>query len=86
VKEAISSQIKGAAVRELLAKIADCPEPEDIQLCGGKTVRGKRAPSAYNIFVGDCIRAKNIKGFGAAAPAMKGCAAEWRARKEAQRN
>ena len=86
MKEAISSQLKGAMVRELLEKIADCPEDMDIQMCGGKTVRSKRAPSAYNIFVGDCIRAKDIKGFGAAAPAMKGCAAEWKAKKEAQRN
>ncbi len=48
---------------------------------GGVGKGGKRAPSAYNIFSGECMREKGVKGFGQAAPAMKACAADWRAKK-----
>jgi len=39
----------------------------------------KRVLSKYNLFIAKCMKSKNIKGFGNAAPAMKECALEWRA-------
>lgn len=50
--------------------------------CRRGTSTAKRAPSAYNNFIGDCMRGKKIKGFANAAPAMKQCAAEWRGRRK----
>ena len=81
VKAAISSQIKGTAVQEILDAIPDCKEPTAIQMCGGKKGKGKRAPSAYNNYIGECMRAKHIKGFSNAAPAMRECALEWKNKK-----
>lgn len=66
-------------LRDVLATIPTCAVPTALQVCQPGT-RGQRGPSEYNIFIGECMRAKHIKGFGAAAPAMKGCAAEWKAR------
>ena len=43
-----------------------------------KGEKKKREPSAYNLHISTCMKSKNIKGFGNAAPAMKECAAEWR--------
>jgi hypothetical protein len=46
--------------------------------CGAKS---KRVPSAYQRFIGDCMKSKHIKGFGQAPAAMRECAAAWRAQK-----
>ena len=65
-------------LNELLARIPDCPSGQLINLCSAtRGLREKRAPSAYNIWIGSCMKGKNIKGFGNAAPAMKECAAAW---------
>jgi len=39
--------------------------------------RGKRAPSQYNIFMGECIREKT----GAIQERLRACALEWRQKK-----
>lgn len=86
VKELLSSSLGSdyPSLRPLLAGIADCPPGGKLlELCpaGAGGARVKRAPSAYNAWIGTCMKAKNIKGFGNAAPAMKACAAEWKRQK-----
>lgn len=50
------------------------PKPGDVQ----RGPRQKRAPSAYNIFIGSCMKAKT----GVAFPErMKSCAIEYKAKK-----
>ncbi len=44
-------------------------------------IKAKRPRSAYQNFISECMKAKHIKGFGNAAPAMKECAAQWKSRK-----
>lgn len=75
VKKAILEEIPG--LKDLLGKVADCEDPEGLELCG----RAGRARSAYTEHISTCMKAKKIKGFGEAPAAMRACAAEWRARK-----
>lgn len=75
-KSCIGKAIKSAIINEfpqlenLVGEIPDCKSDAMITVCptGGKT---KRAPSAYNTFIGTCM--KQGKG-------MKECAAEYRGR------
>lgn len=49
------------------------------QLLARPSPKKKRAPSFYNLFAKECIKAKGgIKKFGEAAPLMRQCAAEYR--------
>ena len=67
-------------IRKALSDIADCPDGRLVNLCASsRGTRVKRAPSAYNLHISSCMKAKNIKGFANAAPAMRECAAEWKA-------
>lgn len=61
--------------------IPACPVGEILNLCGGKP--GGRKPNAYQMFIGECMRGKPIKGkpFGEAAKYMKECAVEYKNRK-----
>lgn len=78
IKQVILEQIKDPVVAATLKIIPDCPESRAIELCGGKVKRGR---SAWHEFVSACMKSKNIKGFGQAAPAMKECAKEWKQKK-----
>ena len=79
IKEAILEKFGDKEIRLLLDSIPDCTPPELINVCGRKG----RGGSAYNTFIGTCMKAKNIKGFGEAPAAMRACAKEWRERKNA---
>lgn len=64
---------------ELTSILVNTPECEDgsmLNICS----RGTKKKSEYNLFIGECMRAKKIKGFGNAAPAMRECAAKWKQR------
>lgn len=65
-------------LRIILERIGNCANDLGIVVCDGRG--GKREPSEYNKFISNCMKSKDLKGksFGAAAPYMKGCAAEWR--------
>ena len=82
-KPCLGSDIKAVILKEIpslkdvLGKVADCPGPRSLELCG----RGKRQPSAYQEFVGQCMKGKSIKSFAEAPQAIRSCAAEWRERK-----
>ncbi len=44
--------------------------------------RAKRAPSAYQLFIGPCLKGKMAgKGFDPSGSALKACAVEWKSRK-----
>lgn len=75
VKKAILEEIPG--LKDLLGKVADCEDPEGLELCG----RAGRARSAYQVFVSECMRGKKIKSFGEAPTAMRDCARQWQAKK-----
>ena len=78
IKEVIRS-LNDRSLDIILDKIEDCPDPLQIQVCG----KSPRAKSDYQVFVGECMRSKPIKGkpFGAASAYMKECASEWKNRK-----
>jgi len=68
-----------------LNQIPDCSPGEIMNICecSGRGVKGekkKREPSAYNIFIKECLGKYDLKGqpFGTAGKFMAGCAAEWR--------
>ncbi len=78
----LGRDIKAAILKEVrpgldLEKIRDCDDPVGIEMCG----KVGRARSAYQSHISTCMKAKGVKGFGAAGPALKQCAAEWRASK-----
>jgi len=83
VKEAIRS-LNDPVLNDALDKVEDCPDPLEIQMC----VKPPRAKSEYQVFIGECMRSKPIKGkpFGEASKYMKQCAAAWRQRKEERNN
>ena len=78
IKEAIH-QLEDRALDDALDKVPDCPDSMEIQLC----VKPARAKSKDQVFIGNCMRSKPIKGkpFGEASKYMKECAVEWRKRK-----
>lgn len=53
---------------------------------GGRRSSGapktKRAPSKYNLFIGECMRARKPDGRAGATQAMKECAVEWKRNKK----
>lgn len=87
VRTAILGQIKSRDLSAQIQAIPECTLPDAMELTEVKRTRReggervKRAPSAYNIFIGTCMKGKHIKGFGNAAPAMRECAATWKSRK-----
>ena len=87
VKAAILDQINSRALSAQIQAIPECTLPDAIELTEVRRARrerregGKRAPSAYNMYISSCLRGKHIKGFGNAAPAMRECAKEWKNRK-----
>lgn len=78
VREFIRRGYPDAATEQLLARLPDCPQGEALNVCGGK--RGTRQPSAYQLFVGQCLREKKVKSFADAPAKMKACAAAWKSR------
>lgn len=75
--EELGTQI--ARLPQLLGEIPDCKDALGMDMCTkGKKARGR---SQYQEFISTCMKAKNIKGFGNAAPAMKECAGQWKAQK-----
>ena len=77
VKNAIREKIKDPQVLSILEVTPSCVGPELIELC----LRKKRQASAYQAFVGECLRQKKIKGFSDAPGKMRECAAEWQKQK-----
>ena len=75
VKNALR-ELKDVGIDTALDTIKDCSEPLELKMC---TISG-RAKSEYQVFIGNCMRSKPIKGkpFGEAAKYMKECAVEWR--------
>lgn len=63
-----------ATFTKLINAVAECPSGQSVGVAVGGAGKGgktKRAPSAYNNFVGGCMKSgKN----------MKDCSAEWKAR------
>lgn len=84
IKDLIREGTKHPRVLAALEKIPSCPVKSDIQLCE----KAKRMPSAYQEFIGKCMREKPIAGqpFGTASKFIKECAADWRKFKEQGQN
>lgn len=85
----ISAELKSLALdlvkedkkqAERIASIKTCTNDDIINLC---SARQKRQPSRYQVFIGECMKSKPIKGkpFGAASHYMRECAQEWREQK-----
>ena len=79
LKDIIRAKNKHPALLAKLDEIGTCPDEGTIEFCGRK----KRAASAYQVYIKDCLATKPIKGqpFGAAGEFMKECAAQWNAQK-----
>lgn len=78
LKKVVREFTNDPQTNSILETVATCPVGEILNLCQGK----KRQPSAYQLFIGDCMRSKPIKGkpFGTASKYMKECSLEWRER------
>ncbi len=82
IKEIILGKVPD--LKETLAGIPDCPDRAGVIICKApRSARSrrtgeKRAPSAYNQFVSECMKAGNIHGREEAAARMKVCGAEWK--------
>ncbi len=86
--------LKGAVGDDELLKMIDevpnCPKGMEMRLCpAGTKSRGagqkaKRAPTAYQMHIKQCMVNKPIKGkpFGTASRYLKECAKEWRQQKK----
>lgn len=76
VKESGMSASKKHKELERWNNLSSCDDGSVIQTKArkGKGEKGKRAPSAYNIFTGDCMK----KG-----KSMKQCAVDWKKQKAA---
>jgi len=77
-KPCLGTEIKGAILEtfpglgELLEEIPTCDSETDIEFCLNEpreTGKKKRAPSKYNIFIGNCIKQEK---------SMKTCAGEYK--------
>ena len=56
-----------------------CRDGQEVGFGGrGGGGKGTRAPSAYQAFIGRCMKERGVKSFGEAPAAMKHCAGEWR--------
>ncbi len=83
----ISSEARGVLLEEfhdpalslLLESVPECKHGEVLRLCPAGA-KGQRPRTEYQQFISTCMKAKSIKGFGNAAPAMKQCAVEWKQR------
>lgn len=75
IKQLIRDNYRDPVLNEALNFVEECPEPGQINFCSIK----KRAPSAYQTFISQCLSAKPLKGkpFGEAAKYMKECALAW---------
>lgn len=76
IKDLILKEFPGTA--EMLEGIADCKPGKFINVCscakGGEAKsKGKRPPSEYNLFIGQCMRGTERS--------LKDCAGEWTSRK-----
>lgn len=84
LKKLIRTFTDDETTRRQIDEIATCSIGEIMELCPGQARDrrrgGKREPSAYQVFIGQCMRSKPIKGkpFGEAAKFMKECSLEWR--------
>ena len=78
----LGEEVKNAIFNELEA-LPPCEGllPIDFEEAGkatGKKGGKKRKPSAYNLFVSDCMSAKDVKSFAEAGGKMKECAVDWK--------
>lgn len=82
LKDTIRKFTDDPQTHRILETVATCPAGEIMNLCSGSSK--KRAPSAYQQFIGECMRSKPIKGkpFGTASKYMKECSLEWKSRKQ----
>jgi len=82
LKEALRSVLSDVGTIAVVDEIPECEDPEGITVCG---IRKNRTRSGYNIFIGECMKTKGLKGqpFGAAAPKMKECAQAWKEKQKA---
>lgn len=83
LKQAILNFTDDPQTTKAVNEIATCPTGIIMDLCLGGTKTG-RQPSAYQQFIGQCMKSKPIKGkpFGEAAKYMKECSAQWKQQKK----
>ena len=85
LKRALREATQDPQVLSLADSMDTCIDGQVLQLCTrqARGRRPKRAASAYQEFIGSCMRNKDLKGkpFGTASKYMKECSAEWRKRK-----
>lgn len=78
----MGDEIKSAVFSELEA-LPECEgllpvDFDEIKTAGGKGGKKKRAKSGYNVFIGECMLAKDVKSFAEAGGKMKECAGDWK--------
>ena len=73
----------------MMLELPQCPDDKFLMVgevtggvSRGRKSGGKRAPSAYNLFIGECMKRGKIKSFGEAPQKMRECAVEWKQKKK----
>lgn len=82
MRKLMRKELEHASVADKLTKeLENIPGCRDGAPIGFEKER-TRQPSAYQQFISQCMKAKNLKGFGESSQAMKECASRWRSEKE----
>jgi hypothetical protein len=85
LKKALMAAVLDKGTQMLIREMPECDNAQAVDFCWlpKGQAKGKRGRSEYQEFVSKCMKGKGLKGqpFGAAAPAMKECTIEWRAKK-----
>lgn len=87
LKRHLLAVIDSEEIAKKVITIPECEDPQGIEICECKATRTRskdgvtRVRTAYQEHISQCMKSKNIKGFGQAPAAMKECAAQWRAQK-----
>ena len=76
IKKALRKFAISAEEMLVLDKLPVC-DVGNFNLC----VKAARKRSAYQQFVSECMKSKQVHGFKEAAPAMKECAVRWKSQK-----
>ena len=75
----VSSNARSSVLNSIKV-LPDCEEPYTKKTKRGSS-KEKRAPSAYNVFVGECLRSDAMKKVSPQTKRMSLCAQQWKKRK-----
>lgn len=86
VSEGAGSEVEKQKLIKMIGEVSTCEnnliELSEKTTAKEKTGKKKRTPSAFNLFVKDCMSEADIKAFADAPAAMRKCTLKWNENKE----